>query len=187
MTLLKKKQNNNGLAASVSEGYLVLSLPHAIEPVVWRQSLEKIGSALFEIKSGKEDTFNLVLKKTKTTSDIIASFEDKEDAIDALNAASNALHSKKTVRMNAPIPKANNNNHDNKESSQSFSGEGQKWLVALLAAIIVIGMYYYLTTLMPERNFGASVSTATQAGASSDNPNQTGVPVSADDFLNSFQ
>ncbi|MEM9470078.1 MAG: hypothetical protein AAF988_07935 [Pseudomonadota bacterium] len=186
MTLLKKKQNNNGLAASVSEGYLVLSLPHAIEPVVWRQSLEKIGSALFEIKSGKDDAFNLVLKKTKTTSDIIASFEDKEEAIDALNAASNALHSKKTVRINKPAPKTNNDQND-EASPKSSSNEGQKWLVALLAAIIVIGMYYYLTTLMPDRTFGVGVNTAAQAGASSSNPNQTGVPVSADDFLNSFQ
>jgi len=186
MNLLKRKEVSNQITASVSDGYLVLSLPHAIEPVIWRQSLEKIGSATFEVKQGKDDSYELTLKKTKTTSEAIASFDKKDDAIEALTAASNALHSKKSVKTTKVKEKTAKKSSDVEELPKTESGEGQKWLIAVLAAIIVIGLYFYLTTLIPERNIGIGTTNNAVTNAQPNNPNQTGVPVSADDFLSSF-
>jgi len=55
MGLLKQKQLSS--SAEVVEKHLILSLPNAIDPVVWRMALTKIGTASFEVKpvKGKEN------------------------------------------------------------------------------------------------------------------------------------
>jgi len=49
MGLLKNKSNSQ-MTATVADDHLVLSFPNAVEPIVWRKSLDKIGSATFEVK-----------------------------------------------------------------------------------------------------------------------------------------
>lgn len=176
--LAKKKQNN--ISATVADDHLVLSLPNATEPVIWRKSLDQIGSATFEVKkASKEELYNLTLKKTKTTSETIASFSDKEDAVAALNAASNAFHAGPA----AAKPSANQN--------EPQKGGRKKWLYALLALGIVIGLYMYMISLIPSQTvFTDGTGTTTNAPAAARGPvtpESTGVPVSADDFLNSLQ
>ena len=56
-----------------------------------------------------------------------------------------------------------------------------KWVKLLLGLLIVVGLYAYLMSLMPNRINNLSDSPA--ATPSSSTP-QTGVPLSADDFLN---
>jgi len=178
MGLLKNKSNSK-MTATVADDHLVLSFPNAVEPIVWRKSLDKIGSATFEVKQeAKKKNYNLTLKKTKTTSEIIASFETKEEAINALNGASDALHgrSKKS------------NSNQSPESGEGSSNEAKKWIFALLAAAVVVGLYYYMTTLIPaipQEIGGGNTQAATSQGPVT--PDATGVPVSADDFLNSMQ
>jgi len=184
--LKKKKQSHDDVSATVADNHLVLSLPNAVEPVIWRMALDKIGSATFEVKKAtKDNQYNLKLKKTKTTSETIASFDSKEDAIDALNAASDAFHGQAT----ATLANANNNvtAHTDTHSNQA-SGGGKKWIFALVAALVVIGLYMYMTSLIPDVNegIGKSPSQASSAPAAV-TPQSTGVPVSADDFLNSVQ
>ncbi|MEM7618126.1 MAG: hypothetical protein AAF244_01955 [Pseudomonadota bacterium] len=176
--LAKKKQNN--ISASVADEHLVLSLPNATEPVIWRKSLDQIGSASFEVKkASKEELYNLTLKKTKTTSETIASFTNKEDAVDALNAASNAFHA-------GPVtPKVSANQNDSNPK-----GGRRKWLYALLALGIVIGLYMYMISLIPDQTIftdSAGTSTSTPESRGPITPESTGVPVSADDFLDSLQ
>ncbi|MEM6811554.1 MAG: hypothetical protein AAF549_03710 [Pseudomonadota bacterium] len=181
MVFKTKTKNDSNISASVSEGHLVLSLPTAIEPVIWRKSLEKIGDALFEVKS-KDDEFHLNLKKTKSSSETIASFSDKEEALSALNAASNALLSPKDKKV-----KISNSNTKQKEPAANDNrSEAKKWLIAVGAALLVVGLYIYLTSLIPDTTVGVGIPTAgSQAVANP--PESTGVPVSADDFLSSFQ
>lgn len=183
--LAKKKQNqNNSVTATVADDHLVLSLPNAIEPIIWRKSLEKIGSAIFEVKkaAGKE-TFNLTLKKTKASSEIIASFDNKDDAVTALNAASNAFHGRGTSHNTAisstitpaTVPAQS-------QGQQNPDNNGQKWILAAIAAAIVIGLYIYMMNTMPVPNvIGDTQTMATSQGPVT--PDLTGVPVSADDFL----
>ena len=178
--LTKKKQND--ISATVANNYLVLSLPNAVEPVIWRKSLDEIGSTTFEVKKAtKKDLYNLTLKKTKTTSETIASFDEKNDAIDALNAASDAFH-------NRGLSKSINTNTANQNEKQS-SGGGTKWIYAIIALFIVIGLYIYMNSLIPEQNTfeNNSASTAAPNTSPASPAAETGVPVSADDFLNSLQ
>jgi len=61
MSLLMKKQLKS--SAEVVDKHLILSLPNAVEPIVWRMALDKIGTASFEIKHVKaSDSYKLILK-----------------------------------------------------------------------------------------------------------------------------
>lgn len=179
-------------SAEVVDGYLILSLLDAIEPVVWRMSLEKIGAAAFEIKSEESGTLSkLILKPKKGTAEIIASFSEKEGAVQALKKASMALQNKAQASF-TPVPTpdggADKNNKTVKiaASTQHIpKKEGQRWWLVIVGIILVGGLYYYLNTLIPNTttNFqGAQNIAAPNNNASPSNT--TGVPVSADDFLN---
>jgi hypothetical protein len=179
---LKKQNNKVMISADVVDDYLILSLPNALEPVVWRMAMDKIGTAAFEVKQeAKSEKANLILKPKKGTAEIIAPFATKEEAIEALVAASNAMHNGST--HNAPTRK---NNIIKNNSKISNSSETQKWIIVLLGAIIVIGLYSYLTTLIPDTIESNSLSN--QASMATNAPQETtGVPVSADDFLGQLQ
>lgn len=177
MSFLKNiaKQRSNGTSAELVDGHLVLSLLDAQEPKIWRMALDKIGTASFEIKKTKDsEETKLVLKPKKGTAEIIAVYDTQEQAIHALTNASYALQGKKqskaqAIATEAPTSTPQNTN-DNKQRS--------KWSILLLAVIVVIGLYIYLTSMMPEVS---PIITGTTTAQSSQN--QTGVPMSADDFL----
>lgn len=192
----KKLIGISSASAEVVDNHLVLAFPEALEPIVWRMSLEKIGSAAFEVKQDSDsDQTKLVLKPKKGTAEIIAPFATKKEAVDALMIASKALQhtginntkpvQKKTTVQNSQQP---NNSHETViVTSSSATTEKQKWVIALIGAFLVIGLYYYLTTLIPEtvQDLGTTASSTVTPPIS--NPTQTsGVPVSADDFLGGF-
>lgn len=177
MSFLKNitKQRSNGTNAEVVDGHLVLSLLDAQEPKVWRMALDKIGTASFEIKKTKDsEETKLVLKPKKGTAEIIAVYNTQAQAIHALTNTSVVLQGKKqsksqaiTVESPTATPQIT---IDNKQ--------GSKWSILLFAVIVVIGLYVYLTSMMPEVS---PITTGTTTAPSSQN--QTGVPMSADDFL----
>jgi hypothetical protein len=179
--LAKKKQNQNDISATVADDHLVLSLPTAIEPVIWRKSLKDIGSTTFEVKKApKKDIYNLTLKKTKTTSETIASFDSKEDAVDALNAASKAFHNKDSSKKSSKS--------SNSADQNNASGGGKKWIYALIALLVSIGLYTYMSKLIPqETTFTNNNTASTSPNSGPITPDSTGVPVSADDFLSNMQ
>ncbi len=188
---LKKLIGISSSSAEVNDNHLVLSFPDAKEPVIWRMALKDIGTAVFEVKQDKDgEQSKLVLKPKKGTAEIIAAFHTKKEAVDALVMASKALqqgHSqnsaveqKKVVVQSA---KTANDSHEtviiNPVRNKS---EAHKWLIALLGAGLVIGLYYYLTTLIPvDVNTGNMEASVTSAPT--DPSEATGVPVSADAFL----
>lgn len=188
MTFLKKITSNTNISADVVDGYLILSLPGAIDPVVWRMALDKIGTASFEVKKLKDnDKAKLVLKPKKGTAEIIASFNTQEEALDALVAASNAMQSdgqKQTVTANENSPKASGKTK-NKKQNKTQKSNGNQWGIAFIGALAVIGLYYYLTTQIPQEinTAGTQGSTTTQTSS----PTSTaGKPISADDYLSDF-
>lgn len=186
---LKNLISNTPSAAEISDDHLILSFPEAVEPVVWRMSLDKIGTASFEVKPLKDsDQAKLVLKPKKGTAEIIANFETKDQAVNALMIASKALQTgssqKTTLKEQVVINKSADSeaSHETVIISNTSSKEKQKWAIAVLGALIVLGLYYYLTTLMP--NSAQSFDSSTNSLNTSLNPTEaTGVPVSADDFL----
>ncbi len=98
----------------------------------------------------------------------------------ALSAASQALHhtaKKSKIQKSQKITKQEN-------PPSTDIKEGNKWGIALLGAIIVIGLYYYLTTLIPIRNEGFDSANTPSSFNAQSPQNTTGVPVDADSFLN---
>lgn len=178
MTFFK---NKNLSQAEVVDSYLVLSLLDAQEPKVWRMPLDKIGAASFEIqKEQNSETTKLILKPKKGTAEIVASYDTKDKALNALAEASNALQNSTTESntqkkpKNIPVALRTNNN-----------GENKKWVAVLMSAIVVILFYFYVSSLVPNQTAGFNGTDTTNAySASSPVQERTGVPVSADDFLN---
>lgn len=184
MGLLKKKNNELQASAAISDDCLIVSLPQAIEPSVWRLELEKAKNAAFEIQKDDDDIFSLVIKKSaRSKPDIIGNFENKDDAMSALLIVSEALKTgktktattKTTPKKSEASPAATNNNDKNSNAG----------VIALIATLVVIALFYYnWFEVMPSVN---QIETREITSSATTSPqNQTGVPVSADDFLQGF-
>ena len=177
--MLSLKNKKSYSQAEIVDSHLVLSLLDAQEPKVWRMELDKIGTASFEIKqSQNEDETKLILKPKKGTAEIIATYDTKEAALNALSMASQALQNQTCARKISKSAPANTN-------SAEVSENQKRWVGVLVGAFVVIGLYMYLSSLMPKENLGfgnTSVSTNSTAPVQE----RTGVPVSADEFLGGF-
>jgi len=178
MGLLNKK--NVTSSAEVVDKHLILSLPNATEPVVWRMALDKIGTASFEVKQiKKSEAHKLVLKPKKGNAEQIASFENKDTALSALIDASTAMQS---------CEKRDDVVHEQKTTTalpQAGERKSYKWLYLFLSFLVVIALYIYMAKQIPNKinNFGSAAETALQTDTTS---SQIGVPLSADDFLNNL-
>jgi hypothetical protein len=184
---LKKLIHSSPAKGQVIDGHLILSFPNATEPVVWRMELDKIGTASFEVKQDTEtNTARLVLKPKKGTAEVIAPFATREEAVEALMLASNAMQNAQTtqaVHAKKQSEKRIAEYQDNTQTTAGKSGtEATKWFLAVFGAIVVIGLYYYLTTLIPE-NINSTQSATVADVRGSDPASTAGVPMSADDFL----
>jgi len=179
--MVKKNSNSTQTnTASVKDGHLILSLPEADSPILWRKDLKEIGSATFQIKKEK-DLFSLILKKQKGTTEKISSFDNKELAVTALNIASQALLDGETASPAATSKKRTANETAAAPKKKGFP----KWLIILLILIGIIALYIYSLSQMPNRIVMNDAATP-QSNTSNVAPaqNTTGVPMSADDFLN---
>ena len=169
-------------SAEVVDKHLILSLPNAIEPIVWRMDLSKMGTASFEIKKIKSsDAHKLVLKPKKGTAESIAQFEDKETALNALLQASEAMQRPEhSEQFAAPI-----NNANNKQTTltQPKNKSSNKWLYLFLGFLAVIALYIYMTMQIPKKITRPTNNSETTIPSSNDKA-PVGVPLSADDFLN---
>ena len=176
---LMKKQIPITTTAEVVDDSLVLSCPNAVQPVVWRMEVEKIGTASFEVKvNQKDDTAKLVLKPKKGTAELIADFATKDEAVNALMATSDALQTSKNQSPKKALKKIAQGAPQHIEVKASSS----KWPIVLVALLLVIGLYVYMISLMPDRTTFESTSSATSSSVSSPQ-SSTGVPVDANDFL----
>jgi len=181
ISALKKIQGGNNASASVVDGKLILSFPHAQTPVVWQMDLTQAKSSALEVvKAEKGKTFSLTLKTQKGEKVDIAQFENREDAIDGLMAASKALENAHgSIQLAA--------NEDQKiavaHAPRKKSNKGQ-WItgiLAVLALIVLFGMWGENAPRGPQ-----SIQTAAGPTGQAVAPaaQSSGVPVSADDFLN---
>jgi hypothetical protein len=78
-------------SAKVVDGALILSLPDAISPVVWRMDLGSVKSSALEVRDQKDGTYMLTLKNPRDDVHNIAPFAEKAIAVRALMAVSHAL------------------------------------------------------------------------------------------------
>lgn len=184
ITAIKNLTNKTNTSASVVDGKLILSFPDAQTPVLWQMDLTQAKASAIEVlKADKGDTFSLTLKTQKGEKVQVASFDSREQALEGLMAASRALENahgniqiaanedQKVAVSHAPRKKAS--------KSQWVTG-----LVALFALIVLFGFWASVSPKSPTSIQSASGNIASQTAAPT--AQSSGVPVSADDFLNSL-
>ncbi|NCT40277.1 MAG: hypothetical protein GW778_01250 [Alphaproteobacteria bacterium] len=184
LAVLKSKSNKTGASASVVDGKLILSFPQAQTPVLWQMDLTQAKSSALEVlKDGKGSEFSLTLKTQKGEQVKIASFESRDEALEGLMAAADALKSAHGNIYTAA-------NEDQKitytNAPKQKSGKG-KWItgiVALFALFILFGIWSMTIPTPPSsiQTTSAASNTSAQSPATSA-AQSAGVPVSADDFL----
>ncbi len=187
---MKKGNKQNNLmksTATVVDGKLMLSLPDAYTPVVWQMDLQEAASSALEVKKDEgSDRFILGLKKEDNSISEIASYEEREKAVEALMAISNAMqnaHGKIRATQNVaapvqtmPMGQMPVMNGANQNDSSGKAG-------AVLAVLMVVILVVAVVTLAPRGENG--MTTSTPDNTTSRSASNTGVPVSADDFLSS--
>lgn len=175
------KQQHASSNITIVDGKLILSLPDAQMPVVWQMDLEKAQSSVFTIQEDKKaKNFTLILKNSDGTTNEIASFESKQDAVDILMETSSVIQNAHgQIRPNA----ANNNGQ---AQTQNNAGRNNKTSAALaLALILVLGLIWSVSAsrkLDPSAR-STTASTSSNFPSSTNARESSGVPVSADDFL----
>lgn len=175
-----KKQGQYESTATVVDGNLILTLPDAINPVIWRMELGNVKSSALEIRAN-DNHFLLALKTPKGDVHDIAPFESRERALHALMQVSSALgkaegkmvppSAANTIQSAQPVYAA--------PAAHKSSGAGYKWLAALAAVIVMIFLFSFVSGLSPDPEI---MGTVTDSGASL-NSGESGVPLSADDVL----
>lgn len=190
-----KHKNHDDANASVVDGKLILSFPEALTPIVWQMDLSDAKSSSFEV-IGDGDNFALVTKKQGAQKkENIAPFPTKDQAIAALMATSSALknghghiHPTGAAQPSQAVPQQV---YHMPPQAGSGKGSAGKWIVAILC-LLVIGFLFIMILNMQPRMAGSSggmstTSSSASAGSASapSSANSAGVPVSADEFLQS--
>lgn len=187
--LWKKSTDEFESSAKVVDGNLILSLPDAINPVVWRMELGSVKASALEVKPhGAEGSFLLSLKTPKGEVHDIAPYQTREQAVRALMRVSAALQGAQGKIVAVPQQAATTSTPAvAMHAPEKSGGSGLKWLFTLGGVLLVIFLFAYLSTLSPAivntTTSGAGAPTATN-GADTDA--QSGVPQSADQLLRGY-
>lgn len=175
-------------SAKVVDGTLILSLPDALSPVVWRMDLEHVQSSALEVREQDNGTYMLTLKTPREDLHNIAPFSSRGPAVRALMAASRALEqgqgrSRVVSAVNdskaaAPAPVVHFPYAVNK-------GGAGKWLLTVLVSVAIVIVFLNIKNgMQPPTGSLTGESTAAASRTSVQAPSDaTGVPVPADDFL----
>lgn len=189
----KKSVNEFESSASVVDGNLILSLPDAINPIVWRMELGSVKASALEVRAHASDgTHVLSLKTPKGEVHEIAPFSSRDIAIAALMRVSAALQSAEgriapAAASGAVLP-VNAPQAAGPVFHKPDAG-AVKWLIALAGVLAVIFLFAFLAKSTPQFDGSASSApvedNATSTATGSANP-ESGVPQSADDMLKGF-
>jgi len=171
MFKIKNKQQTN--QADVIDGKLILSFPGAINPIVWQMDIVGTKASAIEVLT-KDDHYELALKGARNDHNTIASFSSREDAVNALTAVSRAMQ-EADGKIHAPT---GGTYSTNKKSNGSWFAT----LLKITGIIILLFIIYAIIAIIATANMDPSqFNTASPTSAPADS---TGMPMSADDFLN---
>lgn len=170
MIFLKSKHKNT---ASVVDGKLILSFPKAQTPTLWQMDLNDAKTSALEVKSSANDCYTLCMKPTKGDAVDIATFSKQDGALEGLMAVSKAL--------------------EKAHGQFSSKGEGApvvitapiklwKKILMFLGGFFVLFFIWSVLQVGSYQNTGYVAPTGAPLGSVSPAP-QSGVPMSADDFL----
>jgi hypothetical protein len=182
----KTTQPTSQSAARVVDGKLILSFPEALSPVVWQMSLNEVATSALKVEDKKTKGFTLVMATPSETMDI-ASFATREQAVEALMAAANALENA-SGHIGAQSTGARSFEHETVRFMHAQAApektKKRRWLTPVLAILGLIALIGYWGSVQPRapQSFNAAQNSAPNEQATSPQ-NQSGVPVSADAFL----
>ena len=200
MNWIKKITGGYTSSAKVVDGTLVISMPDAISPVVWRMDFGHAKSSAIEVRDN-DGHYLLVLKTPKGDVNEIAPFDSKAKAVNALMAVSRAMEQghgqiKPVVVAAAPAPAAVQSTESQPQPAPSNanvqveqkapSGKSQT-VAGLVGVVILIGLLVFLFKLSStsyDVSSRGQASSATQGATKIGNQSDdVGVPLSADSFL----
>lgn len=163
-------------SAKVVDGNLIISLPDAKDPVVWRMALGEARAAAIEVQTRGDDHFVLVLKYPKGDPVDIAPFSTKHAATSALMAVSHAMQAAHG-QISAQRQVAANDFAASGMAARRKTG-AWKWLLPLGVIVLALFIFARTGTQLPVE------AVSQQSGDATPVSPQNGVPQSADSFLN---
>lgn len=172
-------------SARVVDGTLILSLPDAVSPIVWRMDLAQVETSALEVRALDNGVHMLTLKTAHEDLLQIAPFASRGPAVKALMAASRALEQgqgRSRIFATGQEDKAATPAHVTYNIRKGGVG---KWLAGLAAIILIIVLLNIKTGMQPPTGSltGGGMPTAASMLGQSAPDRATGVPVSAEDFL----
>lgn len=175
---LFKSENTQGSSAKVVDDTLIISLPDAKSPIVWRMDLGHIKSTALEVSETQDGaSYVLGMRSDKKETQEIAPFDSKEKAVNALMAITKAME-------NAPA----NRDTASAQVMPATAIPVQKKGGGKLAAVIGIGvlcvLIYAMISLTPQNvELGATDNAGAPNTSGLPNDRTIGQPMSADEFL----
>ena len=183
----KKDDSLYQSSAKVVDGNLILSLPDAVNPVVWRMELGGVKASALEVRTDASGAFLLTLKTPKGEVHDIAPYAERDSAVAALMRASAALQNAEgkitPLAAAAPLQPGSPNTAVFMKPDHSTL----KWLAAFAAVIFVIFLFAYLSRLDSTIEVATAPPGAETATSVTGQPGvESGVPQSADDLLRGY-
>lgn len=171
--LWKKNTATYESSAKVVDGNLIISMPDALNPVVWRMELGSVKASALEVRGhGENGQHMLFLKTPKGDIHDIAPFDTKEKAVNALMHVSAALQSAQGKIMPMTVPTSPVNVAERPANEKDGNSSGYKWLMALGGLLLVIFLFAYLSSLTtPQPVNGAAAGRADTSAGTSESAN----------------
>lgn len=182
-------------SAKVVDGTLIMSLPDAVIPTVWRLELGQAKASAIEARSMEDDTnhYKLVLKTPRGDVNEIAEYETKDKAVSAIMIISHAMEhahgqinperfSASTASQNRQLPALYK-----RPTSEPYNRK----IGGIAAVVIILGLLIVLFNLGPKSSglsmsntAGTAIPSMAGSATGQETPsNMVGVPMSAEDFL----
>ncbi|HEY0901136.1 MAG TPA: hypothetical protein VGD95_03330 [Micavibrio sp.] len=201
MKWIENLTGNYSASASVVDGTLIIALPQAITPVVWRMELGHVRASALEVRAQENGVYMLTLKTPKGDVHDIAPFSSRGQAVQALMSVSRAMeqaHGQMRAATMSPtmasthdaahMTAANSNSDVAQPALQMPAGkvaaESSKgrFITGVIGTLLLLALIAILLNTGKPSDSVIANSHSPAAGSAATAP--TGVPMSADDFLN---
>lgn len=191
--MIENMTGNYTASASVVDGTLILSLPDAITPIVWRLDLVHAKASALEVREGDNATFILALKTPRGDVNEIAKFTSRGRAVAALMSVTRAMEQAHgQIKPAANDGEAYNPTHlpvpvrtRRTKTHTAQPANGKSLIGGIVALLLIVGLGYTLLSMGPKQVTALSAaSPAAGSSSTAQSASQSaGVAVSADDFL----
>lgn len=177
---------NSNNVAKVVNGKLILSFPEADTPVVWQMDLDKAETCALEIKEDKKTKlYSLVQRVSESEQNIIASFQEKADAVAALMATSSAMQNGSSSPVFQPMAMqtAQAPVYYSQPAPVQGKGEGKKAVVLSVVLILILLAIWAISIPLGQVKTSALSAEGSSAAQGSGAAASGGEAVSAEEFL----